>query len=70
MNPTACTLQIFIDDAWCEAAALDLTGDPARGVDASTFLIYLPGHAIKYCGRQRSLMCCARLVLMSSSSGP
>ena len=51
MSPTACTLQIFIDDAWREAAALDLTGDPGRGVDASTFLIYLPGHAIAYWGR-------------------
>ncbi|SFU95009.1 type II toxin-antitoxin system HipA family toxin [Pseudoduganella namucuonensis] len=47
MNPT-CTLQVFIDNAWRDAAALDLTGDPARGVDASTYLIYLPGYAIQY----------------------
>jgi serine/threonine-protein kinase HipA len=51
MSPTACTLQIFIDGAWRDAAALDLTGDPGRGVDASTFLIYLPGHATAYWGR-------------------
>jgi serine/threonine-protein kinase HipA len=46
MNPTACTFQIFIDDAWRDAAALDLTGDPGRGMDASTVLIYLTGHSV------------------------
>jgi serine/threonine-protein kinase HipA len=51
MDPTACTLQTFIDGAWRDAAALDLTGDPGRGVDAPTFLIYLPGHATAYWGR-------------------
>lgn len=48
MIPTTCTLQIFIDDAWYDAAALDLTGDLAHGVDAATYLIYLPGYAIQY----------------------
>lgn len=48
MIPTTCTLQIFIDDAWYDAAALDLTGDLARGVDAATYLIYLPSYAIPY----------------------
>ena len=48
MRPTTCTLQIFIDDAWCDAAALDLTGDLAHGVDAATYLIYLPGYAIAH----------------------
>lgn len=51
MSPTACTLQIFIDGAWRDAAALDLIGDSGRGVDAATFLIYLPGHATAYWGR-------------------
>ena len=46
MEPSTCTLQIFIGDAWCDAAALDLTGDPSHGVDAATYLIYLPGYAI------------------------
>ena len=51
MTPTTCTLQIFIDDAWRAAAALDLTGDIGSGVGASTFLIYLPSHAIAYWDR-------------------
>lgn len=54
MNLATCTLQIFIDGAWRDAAALDLTGDLARGVDASTYLIYLPGYAIAYWERADS----------------
>ena len=46
-----CTLQIHIDNAWRDAAAVDLTGDIARGVGASTYLVYLPGHALAYWGR-------------------
>jgi serine/threonine-protein kinase HipA len=48
MNPATCILQIFIDDAWRDVAALDLTGDVRRGVGAATFLIYLPSYAIAY----------------------
>ncbi|MEC5163745.1 MULTISPECIES: type II toxin-antitoxin system HipA family toxin [unclassified Janthinobacterium] len=51
MDATTCTLQIFTDDAWRDAAALDMVGDPARGVDAATYLIYLPKHAMAYWGR-------------------
>jgi serine/threonine-protein kinase HipA len=51
MLPSTCTLQIFIDDAWRDAAALDLTGDLGRGVGASTYLAYLPGHTIDYWDR-------------------
>jgi serine/threonine-protein kinase HipA len=51
MGATTCTLQIFIDAAWRDAAALDMVGDPARGVDAATYLIYLPKHAMAYWGR-------------------
>jgi len=51
MSQTTCTLQIYIDSAWRDAAALDLTGDIARGVDASTYLIYLANHALAYWGR-------------------
>jgi serine/threonine-protein kinase HipA len=42
MSATTCTLQIFIDDAWRDAAVLDMTGQPEQGVDAPTYLIYLP----------------------------
>jgi serine/threonine-protein kinase HipA len=52
MGVNTCTLQIFVDDAWRDAAALDLTGDIGRGVDAATYLIYLPGHALAYWGRR------------------
>jgi serine/threonine-protein kinase HipA len=51
MLPTTCTLQIYIDDAWRDAAALDLTGDTALGVDAPTYLVYLPNHALEYWDR-------------------
>ena len=51
MSSPTCTLQIHIDDGWRDAAVLDLTGDMERGVDAPTFLIYLPDHAIGYWGR-------------------
>ncbi|MBI3285256.1 MAG: type II toxin-antitoxin system HipA family toxin [Burkholderiales bacterium] len=51
MTITACTLQIFIDGVWRDAAVLDLSGDPGLGVDAATYLIYLPGHALGYWGR-------------------
>lgn len=51
MMPVTCTLQIFIDDAWRDAAALDLTGDLELGVNASTYLIYLPSYAIEYWDR-------------------
>lgn len=51
MDATTCTLQIFVDDAWHDAAALDLTGDRALGVDAPTYLIYLPKHALAYWDR-------------------
>jgi serine/threonine-protein kinase HipA len=48
MPPTTCTLQIFVADAWHDAAALDLTSDPGLGVDASTYLVYLPNYALDY----------------------
>jgi serine/threonine-protein kinase HipA len=51
MTSPVCTLQIYIDDHWCDAAALDLTGDVQRGVEASTYLIYLPPYAMGYFGR-------------------
>ncbi|MBC3807258.1 HipA domain-containing protein [Undibacterium seohonense] len=48
MNPSTCTLQLFIDGVWRDAAALDLTGDPALGMAASTYLIYLSEFALSY----------------------
>ena len=61
MHSTTCTLQIFIDGAWRDAAALDLTGDLGLGVDASTYLIYLPEHAIKYWNRSDAAALSANL---------
>lgn len=48
MIPSTCTLQIFIDDAWRDAAELDMTGDLVAGMNAATYLIYLPGYAMAY----------------------
>lgn len=51
MDPLTCTLQIFIDHAWRDAAALELSGEVQLGVDAATCLIYLPAYSIDYWGR-------------------
>jgi serine/threonine-protein kinase HipA len=48
MSLTSCTLQMYIDDAWHDAAAVELTGDAGRGVDASTYMVYLPDYALQY----------------------
>lgn len=52
MEAKTCTLQIYVDAAWRDAAAVDLTGEPALGVAASTYLIYLPDYAIAYWERR------------------
>jgi len=51
MTSTTCTLQIFIDNDWRDAAALDLTGERGQGVGASTYLIYLADYALQQWGR-------------------
>lgn len=52
MSATTCTLQIFLENAWRDAAALDLTGNQVQGVAAPTYLIYLPDYAIQHWGRK------------------
>lgn len=51
MDALTCTLQIFIDNAWRDAAALELSGEVQLGVNAATYLIYFPGYSIDYWGR-------------------
>jgi len=46
-----CTLQIFIDGRWQDAAAVDLCGDQTLGIAAATYLAYLPGYVLEYYGR-------------------
>jgi len=41
-----CTLQVFIDGVWRDAAALTLMGDQLRGVKAQTFLSYEGSYAL------------------------
>lgn len=43
-----CTIQIYIDGEWFDAASLDLTGDSSQGVAAGTYFAYLPDYALKY----------------------
>ncbi len=45
--PSPCTLQIFFDDAWHDAAVVELAGDARRGIDAAAYLEYLPGYAVE-----------------------
>lgn len=51
MDSLTCTLQVFIDHAWRDAAALELSGQVQLGVNAATYLIYLPAYSIEYWGR-------------------
>jgi len=51
MDFLTCTLQVFIDHAWRDAAALELSGEVQLGVNAATYLIYLPAYSIEYWGR-------------------
>ncbi|MFJ3045022.1 type II toxin-antitoxin system HipA family toxin [Herbaspirillum chlorophenolicum] len=44
----SCTLQLFLGGRWHDAAALSLTGDPARGMACATYLAYATEHAIAY----------------------
>ncbi|WP_034292900.1 type II toxin-antitoxin system HipA family toxin [Herbaspirillum sp. RV1423] len=43
-----CTLQIFIDGRWQDAATVELTGGEQPGVEASTYLAYLSSYALEY----------------------
>lgn len=52
MTDLACTLQVHTSGAWRDAAALTLSGDAARGVDAATYLIYLPAYALAHWERR------------------
>lgn len=45
MKPT-CNVELYLDGAWRDAAAVDLTGDAGCGIDASTVLAYTSAHAI------------------------
>ena len=47
-----CTLQVFIDSAWRDAASLTLLGDPVHGVRAQTFLSYEGNYALAHFSRQ------------------
>src|SRR5450830_371916 len=47
-----CTLQVFIDGAWRDAAALTLMGDQLRGVKAQTFLSYERRYALEHFYRE------------------
>jgi serine/threonine-protein kinase HipA len=42
-----CTLQIFVEGDWRDAAALTLVGDAARGIQAQTFLSYEANYALE-----------------------
>ena len=43
-----CTLQVFIDGTWRDAAALTLMGDETRGIGAGTFLSYEVNYALDH----------------------
>jgi serine/threonine-protein kinase HipA len=51
MELNNCTIQIFIENAWHDAAVLELTGDSAFGMKASTYLVYLQEHILKHWGK-------------------
>jgi len=47
-----CTLQVFIDGAWRDAAALTLMGEQLRGVKAQTFLSYEGSYVLEHFYRE------------------
>jgi serine/threonine-protein kinase HipA len=47
-----CTLQIFLDGAWRDAAALTLVGDAAGGIRAPTFVSYEANYAYEHLFRE------------------
>ncbi|MFM2087722.1 MAG: hypothetical protein RLZZ237_2591 [Pseudomonadota bacterium] len=47
-----CTLQVFIDGAWRDAAALTLMGEQLRGVKAQTFLSYEGNYVLEHFYRE------------------
>ncbi|HZG22851.1 MAG TPA: HipA domain-containing protein [Herbaspirillum sp.] len=49
---TSCTLQLHIDGAWRDAAALSLTGPVEQGMAASSFLAYEAAHVVDYQNRR------------------
>ena len=51
MEPT-CNLELYLDGAWRTVAAVELNGDPAKGLDAPTVLAYTSVHAVDYLGRR------------------
>ncbi len=51
MDPT-CNLELYLNGAWRGAAAVELNGDPAKGLDAHTVLAYTSAHAIDHLGRR------------------
>lgn len=52
MGILTCYLQLYLDGHWQDAAALDLTGDPDKGIAAATFHAYLPQHVVAYWARR------------------
>ncbi|AVR98604.1 type II toxin-antitoxin system HipA family toxin [Pseudoduganella armeniaca] len=61
MTEYTCYLQLFVDGAWRDAAALDLTGDSDLGITAATFCAYLPQHVIAYWARRDAAALSANL---------
>jgi len=49
---TSCTLQLHIDGAWRDAAALSLTGPLEQGMGTPSFLVYEAAHVVDYQDRR------------------
>lgn len=56
----ACTLQVFIRDAWHDAATLTITGDEYQGWRAATRAGYLLDHVLSFQGKRDAHACSSR----------
>ncbi|TWI61124.1 serine/threonine-protein kinase HipA [Pseudoduganella lurida] len=56
-----CTLQVFIDAQWQDAATVEMTGSVHHGIDSPVYLAYLPNYALAHWGRVDSAALSANL---------
>ncbi len=55
-----CTIQVFVDGVWRDAAVISLAGPERQGWRAPTYTTYLPDYALDYLGRRDAAACGVR----------
>lgn len=55
-----CTIQVFIDHQWTDAAVVSLAGSERQGWRTPTYTTYLPDYALDHLGRRDAAACGVR----------